>query len=65
MFLRIQEEQCTEIDMLLVAGAQGFTYTGDQDRYDECEMAVNEALKAIKRVAHRLRVRVLIFYTYH
>ncbi|KJA28051.1 hypothetical protein HYPSUDRAFT_178205 [Hypholoma sublateritium FD-334 SS-4] len=49
------EKQCAEIDTILVAGAQGFTYTGDQDRYDECEMAVNETLKAIKRVAHRLK----------
>ncbi|KAF8967606.1 hypothetical protein BDZ97DRAFT_1903209 [Flammula alnicola] len=49
------ERQCMEVDTILVEGAQGFTYTGDQDRYDECETAVNEALKNIKRLAHRLK----------
>ena len=45
-----------EIDRMIIEGAQGFTYTGDQDRYDECEMAINETLKSIKRIAHRLKV---------
>ncbi|KAF9477590.1 hypothetical protein BDN70DRAFT_880982 [Pholiota conissans] len=49
------EDQCNVIDIILTDGAQGFTYTGDQDRYDECEMAVNEALKTIKRLAQRLK----------
>ncbi|KAF8202281.1 hypothetical protein BJ912DRAFT_944331 [Pholiota molesta] len=49
------ERQCMEVDTILANGAQGFAYTGDQDRYDECEMAVNEALKHIKRLAQRLK----------
>ncbi|KIM44702.1 hypothetical protein M413DRAFT_25141 [Hebeloma cylindrosporum] len=49
------DQQRQHVDGILVEGAQGFTYTGDQDRYDECETAVNEALKAIKRLAPRLK----------
>jgi centromere/kinetochore protein ZW10 len=37
--------------------ARGFVDTGDQDRYDECEAAVNEVLKNIKRLAPRFKVR--------
>lgn len=48
-----------EVDATLANGAQGFAYTGDQDRYDECEMAVNEALKHIKRLAQRLKVYLI------
>ena len=51
-----QDQQRQHIDGILVEGAQGFTYTGDQDRYDECETAVNEALKNIRRLAQRLKV---------
>lgn len=36
-------------------GAQGFLYTADQDRYDECEAAVNDSLKQIKRLAQKLK----------
>ncbi|KAF9038459.1 hypothetical protein BJ165DRAFT_1531549 [Panaeolus papilionaceus] len=43
------------IDTLLVDGAQGFMYTGNQDQYDECETAVNQVLKDIKRLAPRLK----------
>jgi centromere/kinetochore protein ZW10 len=50
-----------EVDTILANGAQGFAYTGDQDRYDECEMAVNEALKHIKRLAQRLKVYLIYF----
>ncbi|KAF4610462.1 hypothetical protein D9613_006989 [Agrocybe pediades] len=50
----IEREQA-RIDKLLVEGAQGFLYTADQDRYDECEAAVNEALKQVKRLAQSLK----------
>ncbi|PPQ64214.1 hypothetical protein CVT24_008590 [Panaeolus cyanescens] len=43
------------IDTTLVEGAQGFMYTGNQDQYDECETAVNQVLKDIKRLAPRLK----------
>lgn len=51
-----QESQRRIIDELLVNGAQGFTYTGDQDRYDECEAAINEVLKTIKRFGQKIKV---------
>jgi hypothetical protein len=43
--------------MLLNNGARGFVDTGDQDRYDECETAVNQVLKNIKQLAPRFKVR--------
>ncbi|KAG6850756.1 hypothetical protein H0H93_008794, partial [Arthromyces matolae] len=46
----ITSEQKT-LDAILTAGAQGFTYTGDQDRYDECESAMTEILRAVRRLA--------------
>ncbi|PPQ67869.1 hypothetical protein CVT25_010308 [Psilocybe cyanescens] len=49
------ERQQLRINQILLDGAQGFMYTGDQDRYDECEAAVNEALKHIKRLAQNLK----------
>lgn len=45
------------MDKLLIDGARGFIDTGDQDRYDECETAVNQVLKDIKRLAPRFKVR--------
>ncbi|KAJ3511113.1 hypothetical protein NLJ89_g4287 [Agrocybe chaxingu] len=50
----IEREQ-QKIDKILVDGARGFAYTADQDRYDECEQAVNDVLKDIKRLAQRLK----------
>ncbi|KAG6854008.1 hypothetical protein C0991_011495 [Blastosporella zonata] len=43
------------LDATLTTGAQGFTYTGDQDRYDECESAMTEVLKEVRRFASRLK----------
>ncbi|KNZ75119.1 Centromere/kinetochore protein zw10 like protein [Termitomyces sp. J132] len=43
------------LDKILKAGAQGFTYTGDQDRYDECESAMTQVLKEVRRLASRLK----------
>ena len=45
------------MNKLLTDGARGFVDTGDQDRYDECESAVNQVLKDIKRLAPKLKVR--------
>ena len=39
--------------------ARGFVDIGDLDRYVECEAAVNEVLKNIKRLAPRFKVRFL------
>ena len=44
------------MNKLLTDGARGFVDTGDQDRYDECETAVNQVLKDIKRLAPRFKV---------
>lgn len=44
------------MDKVLTGGAQGFVYTSDQDRYDECEAAVNSVLQSIKRLARLLKV---------
>ncbi|KAG6817517.1 hypothetical protein H0H87_007485 [Tephrocybe sp. NHM501043] len=43
------------LDATLTAGAQGFMYTGDQDRYDECESAMTQVLGEVRRVASRLK----------
>jgi centromere/kinetochore protein ZW10 len=52
-----KERQRTTINEILDA-AKGFTYTSDQDRYDECESAVNSVLQKIKRLAQQLKVRI-------
>ncbi|KAF8845113.1 hypothetical protein BDN67DRAFT_920456 [Paxillus ammoniavirescens] len=36
----------------ILAGADGFTDTSDQERYDECEMAITRALRDVRSVAH-------------
>ncbi|KAJ7504302.1 hypothetical protein B0H11DRAFT_1981579 [Mycena galericulata] len=38
---------------IISQGAEGFTFTADQDRYDECEAAVNRVVQEIKRLAQR------------
>ncbi|KAJ7623164.1 hypothetical protein FB45DRAFT_752778 [Roridomyces roridus] len=38
---------------IIAQRAQGFTYTGDQDRYDECENALSRVVQEIKRLAQR------------
>lgn len=48
-----QETQRRAVDTVLTTGAQGFTFTGDQDRYDECEAAMSEVLSDIRRLAAR------------
>ncbi|KAF9530454.1 hypothetical protein CPB83DRAFT_850950 [Crepidotus variabilis] len=49
------ERQQLAIDKILADGAEGFAYTGDQDRYDDCEAAVNSVLQHIKKLANRLK----------
>ncbi|KAJ7813634.1 hypothetical protein B0H13DRAFT_1925320 [Mycena leptocephala] len=38
---------------IIAQGAEGFTFTGDQDRYDECETAVSRVVREIKHLAKR------------
>ncbi|KAJ7334235.1 hypothetical protein DFH08DRAFT_302683 [Mycena albidolilacea] len=40
-------------DDIISQGAGGFTFTGDQDRYDECETAVSRVVQDIKRLAQQ------------
>ncbi|KAG6895807.1 hypothetical protein C0992_012359 [Termitomyces sp. T32_za158] len=50
----ITKEQETVVKTL-TGGAQGFTYTGEQDRYDECESAMTQVLQEVRRFASRLK----------
>lgn len=47
------ENHKQSVDEIIRNGAVGFTFTGDQDRYDECEAALNKVLQDIKRLAQR------------
>jgi hypothetical protein len=49
----LQEGQKRSVHRILEAGAQGFTYTGEQDRYDECESAINEVLQNIRSLSRQ------------
>ncbi|KAG7093615.1 hypothetical protein E1B28_007279 [Marasmius oreades] len=44
------EKYRTSVDKILSEGASGFTYTGEQDRYDECESAMNRVIQEIRRL---------------
>ncbi|KAG6868072.1 hypothetical protein C0993_007805 [Termitomyces sp. T159_Od127] len=50
----ITKEQKTTVKTL-TAGVQGFMYTGEQDRYDECESAITRVLKEVRQFASRLK----------
>ncbi|TRM65578.1 hypothetical protein BD626DRAFT_547026 [Schizophyllum amplum] len=52
-FYDVIESQRRAVDGVLSSGAQGFTFTGDQDRYDECEAAMSEVLSDIRRLSGR------------
>ncbi|KAF8216598.1 hypothetical protein K438DRAFT_1797518 [Mycena galopus ATCC 62051] len=41
------------VDDIISQGAEGFTSTADQDRYDECETAVSKVVQEIKRLAQQ------------
>ncbi|EKM81727.1 hypothetical protein AGABI1DRAFT_70128, partial [Agaricus bisporus var. burnettii JB137-S8] len=47
--------RCEKVDDILVDGAEGFRFTSDQDRYDECEMTINKVIQEIKRFAQQLK----------
>ncbi|KAK0188663.1 hypothetical protein F5146DRAFT_1002724 [Armillaria mellea] len=47
------EHHRQSVDEIIRDGAVGFMFTGDQDRYDECEAALNKVLQDIKRLAQR------------
>ncbi|KAF7356519.1 Dsl1-C domain-containing protein [Mycena venus] len=38
---------------IISQGAEGFTFTADQDRYDECETAISRVVQEIKRLAQQ------------
>ncbi|KAL0568182.1 ribosome biogenesis protein ytm1 [Marasmius crinis-equi] len=44
------EKYRISVDTIITDGASGFTYTGEQERYDECESAMNRALQEIRRL---------------
>ncbi|KAF9006117.1 hypothetical protein BDQ17DRAFT_1352779 [Cyathus striatus] len=50
----VEREQRT-VEKILADGTQGFTYTGDQDRYDECESAIGQVLRHIRQLAQKLK----------
>lgn len=47
------DKQQQKLDRLLAEGTQGFVDSSGQDRYDECEDTVNQALKEIRSLAHK------------
>ncbi|KIK61807.1 hypothetical protein GYMLUDRAFT_42852 [Collybiopsis luxurians FD-317 M1] len=47
------EKQRLLVDTILTQGTEGFTFTGDQDRYDECESSMNRVLQEIRRVSQK------------
>ncbi|KAM6497121.1 hypothetical protein JOM56_007594 [Amanita muscaria] len=47
------DKQQQKLDKLLAEGTQGFVDSSGQDRYDECEDTVNQALKEIRSLAHK------------
>lgn len=49
------ERECQRHDTILSEGTEGFTYTTDQDRYDECEAAINRVVKNIKDISRRIK----------
>ncbi|PFH51800.1 hypothetical protein AMATHDRAFT_46783 [Amanita thiersii Skay4041] len=51
----IIEKQRETVNDTLTDGAKGFIDSADQDRYDECESAVNQVLQHIKRLATKLK----------
>ncbi|KAK7686153.1 hypothetical protein QCA50_010373 [Cerrena zonata] len=48
------DNQCLKVNETL-DGTDGFRYTSDQDRYDECEAAINQVLQDIRRFAREVK----------
>lgn len=44
----------------VLADADGFTDTSDQERYDECEMVITRILRDVRSVAHAWKVSTLL-----
>jgi protein transport protein DSL1/ZW10 len=51
----LQEVQCRSVDDTL-SRVEGFTFTAEQDRYDECEGAINQVLNNIRSIARLWKV---------
>ncbi|RXW23875.1 hypothetical protein EST38_g1968 [Candolleomyces aberdarensis] len=47
--------ECLRGDQILVDGTQRFAFTGDQERYDECEEAINKVVRNIKDLARKIQ----------
>ncbi|KAJ7281438.1 hypothetical protein C8J57DRAFT_1433387 [Mycena rebaudengoi] len=47
------EQQRQSVNDTIAQSAEGFTFTADQDRYDECEGAITRVVQEIKRVSAR------------
>ncbi|KIY62088.1 hypothetical protein CYLTODRAFT_494881 [Cylindrobasidium torrendii FP15055 ss-10] len=47
----VVEHHRTAVDTTITEGALGFTSTGDQDRYDECEAALSKVLQDVRFLA--------------
>jgi centromere/kinetochore protein ZW10 len=43
----------------ILASAKGFTDTSDQDRYDDCEMAISRVVREIRSAANAWKVRMM------
>jgi len=50
----IIDDQCQKVDEILDA-AEGFVGTTEQDRYDECEAAINQVLQETRRYSQQLK----------
>lgn len=63
MYIRTytQLEQQDIIIDILTSKTEGFTGTADQDRYDECEDAINDVVKTTRKLANGLKVRFVVF----
>jgi centromere/kinetochore protein ZW10 len=58
----LQEKQRRSVDGILVT-VEGFTYTTEQDRYDECEDALGRVVRDIRAVARLWEVRLVLAST--
>lgn len=54
-----QDDQCQRVHNVL-DDAQGFVRTNEQDRFDQCEEAVNGVLQDVRRFGQQVKVRSII-----
>ena len=57
--VRRQDEQISALESVL-ADADGFAETSDQERYDECEMVITRILRDVRNIAHTWKVSTLL-----